>query len=149
MSSYSKTIIIGNLTKDPTISQGKDKDYCLFSVAVNNGYGDKQTTDFYFCKAYDKLAQNLCDYMRKGDRVLVEGQMRSYRKDGEDLDRWTLQAWNIVFLTNRSEGGGRDQRNDRQSSNNSRNNSNRTSNNSRQSSRNSREMEETDEDMPF
>ena len=54
-----KTIIIGYLGKDPETKVGQNgKSVTKFSVAVNDGYGDKKHTQWYNAVAFDKLARS-------------------------------------------------------------------------------------------
>lgn len=57
-----------------------------FSLAVNQGWGDKATTSWFNIVVYnDKKIEVLQSYTEKGSRVLVEGELRirEYTKDGE------------------------------------------------------------------
>ena len=80
-----KVILTGNLTKDVEMRCTQSgKEMARMSIAVNQGYGDKQTTDFFNLTAWEKTA-NLCGkYLSKGSKVLVEGRLKNnnYEKDG-------------------------------------------------------------------
>jgi len=86
---YSKTIICGNVTKNPELktTQGGNP-VCSFSIAVNRTYtkdGVKaQDTNFFNCVAWGKAAETIAQYVRKGSLLLVEGRLqnRSWEKDG-------------------------------------------------------------------
>ncbi|MGY1465500.1 single-stranded DNA-binding protein (plasmid) [Bacillus toyonensis] len=39
--------ITGRLTRDPESNTYGEKTVCRFTVAVDDGYGDKKTTDFF------------------------------------------------------------------------------------------------------
>ena len=87
---YSKTIFIGNLTKDPEIrvTQG-GRSVCSFTVAVKRRWQD--VTDFHDCVAWEKTAENIAKFFHKGKEILVEGELqkRSYEKDGQK--RWVTE----------------------------------------------------------
>jgi single-strand DNA-binding protein len=51
-----------------------------FSIAVNEGSGEKRTTEFIDCLAWERLAENIAEYCRKGKKVLVVGRYNT--------DRW-------------------------------------------------------------
>lgn len=82
---------IGNLGKDveTRFTQG-GKAVANFSIAVADGYKDKQTgenvdqTEWVRCVAFDKLAEICGQYLHKGSKVYVQGRMktRSYDKNG-------------------------------------------------------------------
>ncbi len=75
-------IFNGNITKDidlRTTTSGKQ--VASFSVALNNG---KDDTTFINCVAWEKTAELLNSYCKKGDRLCGQGRIvnRSYDKDG-------------------------------------------------------------------
>jgi single-strand DNA-binding protein len=75
-------IFNGNITKDidlRTTTGGKQ--VASFSVALNNG---KDDTTFINCVAWEKTAELLNSYCKKGDRLCGQGRIvnRSYDKDG-------------------------------------------------------------------
>ncbi len=53
---------IGNLTKDPTMTENGDTKFCNFSIAVNERNGD---TSYINVVAYNKQAQACMDYLKK------------------------------------------------------------------------------------
>ena len=104
-----KAILIGRLTKDPelrTTSTGRN--VCQFSVAVNrtftNANGEREA-DFINCVVWDKQAENLSRYQKKGNQIAVEGriQTRNYDdKDGKRVYVTEILATNISFLDAKS-----------------------------------------------
>ena len=87
------------------MSKGQGDDTAAyFTIAVNRRGSDK--ADFFSCKAKGRTAENLCKYKGKGDKLAVTGPMFSYRKDGEEFDRWMIAAYDIEFLDSRSSGSG-------------------------------------------
>lgn len=77
--------INGNVTKDPEIkSTTSGKKVVSFSVAVNKG---KDKTLFMSCVAWEKTAELINDYVKKGDRFAASGELdiREYEdsKTGE------------------------------------------------------------------
>ena len=81
-----KAILMGRLTRDPEIRHtNSGTPVCSFSIAINNGYGENQSTDFINCVAWNTQAKFISTYCKKGSLVALEGrlQTRSYdRKDG-------------------------------------------------------------------
>ena len=92
-----KVILIGRLVKDPEISKASnDLSYCKFSLAVDRAY--KNTTN---CVAWRVQAENLCKFMRKGNQIMVEGelQVRSYEDTtGNKKTVFEVCVNNIEFL---------------------------------------------------
>ena len=80
-----KVILVGNLTKDPDVRKSQNgKSVVKTGIAVNQGYGENQTTDFFNLVAWEKTAELCGKYLSKGSKVLVEGRLRNnnYEKDG-------------------------------------------------------------------
>ena len=92
-----KIILIGNAGQTPelTIVKG-DKKVAKFSLAINeyskNDKGEKITTTQWFnIVAWDFNAENLSKYLKKGQKVYIEGRLvvREYEKDsvkGKSVD---------------------------------------------------------------
>lgn len=108
---FNKSIIMGNLTRDPEIRYtSANKAHARFSVAANRVWKDRdgnkqEATDFIPVVVWGPQAEACEKYLAKGRPVLVEGQIRtrSYEaKDGSGKRYVTeIQADNVVFL-----GGG-------------------------------------------
>jgi single-strand DNA-binding protein len=83
-----KAIIIGRLSRDPELKMTQNKvPVCSFTLAVDRRVkeGGNRVTDWIECVAWRKQAEFLAQYFRKGQRVLVVGQVqtRSWEKDGQ------------------------------------------------------------------
>ena len=80
------TIATGRLTRDPeTKNTTAGKPFAVFSVAVDNGYGDNKETLFYDCSAFGKTGEFVVKNLTKGELVSFEGRpsLRAYlKKDG-------------------------------------------------------------------
>ena len=73
-----KIILVGNLTKDPDVRATQSgKSVARVGIAVNQGYGDKQSTDFFNLVAWDKTADLMNKYLHKGSKILVEGRLKN------------------------------------------------------------------------
>lgn len=98
-----KCFILGNLTADPIVRfLQSGKVVCQFTLAVNDGYGEKQTTQFIPIVVWGKVAELCGNSLVKGSRALVDGrlQIRSYEaKDGSGK-RWVTEviANTVQFL---------------------------------------------------
>ena len=100
-----KAILIGRLTKDPELrTTPTGRNVCQFSVAVNRTYtsaSGEREADFINCVVWDKQAENLAKYQKKGNQIAVEGriQTRNYDdKDGKKVYVTEILASNISFL---------------------------------------------------
>lgn len=108
-----KAILIGRLTKDPELrSTSTGRNVCQFSVAVNRTYTNangEREADFINCVVWDKQAENLAKYQKKGNQIAVEGriQTRNYDdKDGKKVYVTEILASNISFLDAKGTGNG-------------------------------------------
>jgi len=79
-----KYIFNGNITKDAEVRQAGQSTVCSFTVAVNDGYGDKKHTEFVKCSLWGKRAEGgLPKFLTKGASVLVEGSPRLDKREHE------------------------------------------------------------------
>ena len=101
-----KAILIGRLTKDPELkmTENTKREVCQFTMAVNRPYTNEdgeRKADFINCVVWDKLAENLTKYQKKGNQIAVEGriQTRNYEdKDGKRVYVTEIISTNITFL---------------------------------------------------
>ena len=105
---FNKVTIGGNLTKDCEVRYTQSgKVVCQFTLAVNDGYGEKQTTQFVPIVVWGKVAELCGNSLVKGSRALVDGrlQIRSYEaKDGSGK-RWVTEVIaNTVQFLDRKNG---------------------------------------------
>ncbi len=102
----STTITIqGNLTKEPTLrTTGSGIPACTLSVAVNrkvparNETGSVDSVSYFSVVAYQQLAVNACETLRRGSRVVVTGRLdqRSWETaGGEKRSSYELVADDI------------------------------------------------------
>ena len=81
-------IIKGRLTSDPELKNTSNAtEYCDFTVAVDlyAGKDKEKETDFIPCRAWRWTAVFVQQYFKKGQEILVGGEIRfdKYEKDGE------------------------------------------------------------------
>lgn len=87
-----KVILIGNLTRDPELSETNSGiAVCRFGLAVNRQYSSsdgERETDFFQVTAWRGTGENVARYCKKGHKVAVVGsiQMRNY-EDREGVKR--------------------------------------------------------------
>lgn len=110
-----KVFLIGNLTRDPELTETSGGvSVCHFAIAVNRSYtssdGERQT-DFFNVTAWRNLAETVARYTKKGNKVAVTGsiQIRTY-EDNQGVRRTAVDviAQDIEFLTSRTASGGDD-----------------------------------------
>ena len=84
--------LLGRLTRDPELKYSQSgKAFCKFSVAVTREF-NRDEADFINCIAWDKRAEAICEYLRKGRRIATQGRLsvNSYEKDGET--KWITEV---------------------------------------------------------
>ena len=89
-----KVILCGNLTKDPDVRYTQNgKAMARMSIAINQGYGDNKTTEYFNLVAWEKTAQ-LCEkYLHKGCKVLVEGRLKNNNyKDNKGVQHYAVDV---------------------------------------------------------
>lgn len=101
-----RVILIGNLTKDPELSQTNNGlSVCKFNVAVSRSYG-KQETDFFTVIAWRTQADNCARFLKKGSKVAVSGSIQNRSYDGNDgIKRYVTEivADEVQFLTTKGQ----------------------------------------------
>lgn len=82
-----RVIINGNLGKDPEITKTSGgKSVCNVSICQNRkDQNGNQFTEWFRIEAWERTADFLGQYCRKGDMILVDGHMKfkEWMKDGE------------------------------------------------------------------
>lgn len=101
-----KALLIGNVTRDPEIKQVNDKTLASFSIATNKKYktqsGEKkEVVEFHNLTAWGKLAEIIGQYVKKGHKLYVEGEIRTrtYEKDGVNHYRTEITVSDMEMLT--------------------------------------------------
>ena len=105
-------VLIGNLARDPELRYSTGANgtaICRFTVAVNDGFGERRRTDFIPIVVFGKTAENCDRYLKKGSKVCVNGRIQtgSYEKEGRTVYTTEVIANNyggVEFLTG-AQGG--------------------------------------------
>ncbi len=117
MKGLNKVQLIGNLGKDPEIrfTPGDGKRVASFSMAVNRSFKNKdgesiEDTQWFNVEAWVGLAKVVEDHLKKGDRIYIEGRLKteSYDKDGE-TKYFTKVVVKEMIMLGSSRNGGADQ----------------------------------------
>lgn len=103
--SINKVILVGNVGRDPdiqTTSNGTKVAHMSLAtsrrVPRNGSYEER--TDWHRLTLWDKLAQLAEDYVRKGDRIFVEGRIEydSFEKNGVTVPTAEVTVRELVML---------------------------------------------------
>ena len=80
-----KVTLAGRLGQDPELKTvGNDTKRVKFSLATNDGYGDKKKTNWHNCTAFGKTAEIIAQYVKKGSELVVSGSI-DYNKHEEKV----------------------------------------------------------------
>jgi single-strand DNA-binding protein len=93
--------LIGRITNDPELKKTKNgKAYTKFSIATTGVFhssdGKKESTEFHQCLAWEKMAQNICKYVKKGQSILVEGPIRTSSYTDEKNQKRSVKLLNVL-----------------------------------------------------
>lgn len=97
-----KSILMGRMVKDIELRQtNSGKTVGTFTVAVDDGYGDKKTTDFIKCIAWEKQAELIHNYFGKGRMIALIGKIKTRSWENNDGSKGfaTEVVVNEVFFT--------------------------------------------------
>ena len=105
-----KVLLIGNLTRDPELTEtAGGVSVCRFGVAVNRYSGqEERQTDFYNVTAWRRLGETVARYTKKGHKIAVYGDLQIRQYEGNDGVRRTsvdVVAQDVEFLTPKQQGG--------------------------------------------
>jgi single-strand DNA-binding protein len=106
-----KVFLIGRLVKDPEVrSTSTGKKVASFSIAISDGKDTegKEITQYFNASAWERLAEIIELYVKKGTKVAVMGSLknRSWDKpDGTKGYATDILARELEILSSRSEGG--------------------------------------------
>jgi len=97
--SLNKSQIIGHLGQDPELRYtGDGTAVCNLSVATNEG---NDYTEWHSVTCWGDLAEVVNEYTEKGERLFVEGRLRTNKwEDADGKTRYTteIHADEVIFL---------------------------------------------------
>ena len=101
--SINKSLIIGNLARDPESRKVGDNSVCRLVLAVNDQYSKEEKVSYIDVEAWGKLAELCQQYLTKGRQAGVEGRLVQDRweKDGKTMSKLYVKADNVQFLGSR------------------------------------------------
>lgn len=105
-----KTNFVGRLTKDPELKylpNGTPK--ASFTLAVKRSFKSAQgeaEADFIRCSAWNKQAENVANFMKKGSLISVSGRLQtsSYEnQQGQKVYTWEIVVDEVGFLESKKD----------------------------------------------
>lgn len=95
-----KCILIGRLTNDPELRENEKTKMAKFTIAVNRV---KEGADFISCIAWNKTAELISKYFKKGYQIALEGHINTGSYDDKNGNkRYTTDVIvdSLTFLSN-------------------------------------------------
>jgi single-strand DNA-binding protein len=94
MSTVNKALLLGRLGKDPEVRTGSDGTMVAnFSLATSSyGKDKKEYTEWHNVVAFNKAAEVVQNYCKKGSQVFIEGSITTNKwTDKEGMERYTTK----------------------------------------------------------
>lgn len=103
-----KVILTGRLTKDLVLEHTKQgTPLCQFTIATNRPVirDGKRETDFITCIIWNKQAENLVKYQRKGNLLGIQGELRvdTYESDGKRKYKSYVLVEEVEYLESKKD----------------------------------------------
>ena len=101
---FNKSIIMGNLARDPENKKVGENQVTRLVVVVNDVV-KKDKAHYVDVETWNKTAENCAKYLAKGRQVLVEGRLFQdiWEKDGKKNSKLYIKADNVQFLGGKKE----------------------------------------------
>ena len=101
-------ILMGRMTRDPELKYTSGgKAFANFSLAVQKLRDGVECID---CTAWEKTAETIAEYFRKGNRILIQGRLsvNSYEQNGEKrrMTRVVVNSFEFVESSGNSGNSG-------------------------------------------
>lgn len=101
-----RVFLTGRLTKDPVLEHTtKGTPFCRFNIATNRPVvrEGEEKADFITCMSWNKQAEVLCKYQKKGNLIGVQGAFRvdKYESQGETRYKSYVLCQEIEFLSSK------------------------------------------------
>ncbi len=113
--SVNKVILLGNVGKDPEIkATGSGVVVANFSIATSDRFKDhagqwQDRTEWHNLVAFQRTAEIVRDYVKKGNKLYVEGSLRTSSWDdkttGQKKYKTEIIVNDLSLLSGRGEGG--------------------------------------------
>ncbi len=113
--SINRVMISGNLTRDPELrATAGGTQVMSFGVAVNDRRRNQQTGEwedypnFVDCTMFGTRAEAVSRFLKKGQKVAIEGKLRysSWERDGQRRSKLEVIVDEIEFMSSRQQSDG-------------------------------------------
>ena len=89
-----KVQLIGRLTKDPELRYTKNNiAVANYTIAINDGYGEKQQTQYINISTWGKSGEFVSKYFKKGQAIAIVGRLNNNNyEDKNGNKRYTTEV---------------------------------------------------------
>ncbi len=111
---FNLVVLTGRLTADPELKTTTNgTNVTTFSIAVERRYrsGEERQTDFISIVAWQKTAEFITKYFKKGNLIGIEGSIQTRRyqdKNGNNRTAFEVIANNVQFVESKRDASGAD-----------------------------------------
>ena len=107
-----RVFLTGHMTRQPELKlTPSGVKVCNFSIASNERWLDSDTGEqresvtYVECHAWQRTAESIFEYFKKGDPILVEGSLRfeQWQSNGQNRSRLTLRVSRWEFMQKRTD----------------------------------------------
>ena len=94
-------LLEGRLTRDPELKvlPGTEKILANFGMACNRYSKGEETVMFIDCVVWGKTAENLVEYKKKGDLILVNGSLHMEQWENDEGQKRTKHKVNVHVIS--------------------------------------------------
>lgn len=111
MKNINRVCISGNVTRDPELKGSGESSILKFTLAVNgskfNQHSQKweDVPNFVDCVIFGQRAEKVSDYIRKGSKLMVDGELRysTWEKDGQKRSKLEVAVNTLELPPRKSE----------------------------------------------
>lgn len=151
-----RVILVGRLTKDPDLRYTPNGvPVATFTLAVNRNFSNQQgerETDFLNCVVWRQQAENVANYLKKGNLAGVDGRIQTRNYEGQDGKRvyvTEILAESVQFLEPKGSRSGGEGNQGNQSNRGNQGGGNYTKIDDDPFSSNGQTIDISDDDLPF
>ena len=98
-------ILMGRMVRNPELKYtSSGKAYASFTLAVQK---NKNEAEFIDCTAWEKTAETIAEYFKKGSKILIQGRLSvsDYEKNGEKRRFTRVLANSFEFVESSGTSG--------------------------------------------
>ena len=107
-----KVTLIGRIGQDLELKTIGETKLVNMSIATNDGTKDKPKTNWHNCTAFNKTAENIVKYQKKGSLIYIDGVLNYTKKD--DKYYTSISVGRVEFLDSKSNSETSVQQSDKQ-----------------------------------